>query len=61
MVWLSSTKDLLLGNARTDIASLILLKVIHSNLKEGGKAIFFLPLSILQNDGANQEFKQLQG
>jgi hypothetical protein len=50
-------KDLLLGNARTDIATLILTKVLHSNLKENGKAIFFLPLSIFQNDGANQEFR----
>ncbi len=50
-------KDLLLGNARTDIATLILAKVLHSNLKENGKAIFFLPLSIFQNDGANQEFR----
>lgn len=53
----ANQKDLLLGNARTDIASLILMKVLHSNLKENGKAIFFLPLSIFQNDGANQEFR----
>ncbi len=53
----ANQKDLLLGNARTDIASLILLKAIHSNLKPNGKAIFFLPLSIFQNDGANQEFR----
>ena len=50
-------KDLLLGNARTDIATLIVAKVLHSNLNENGKAIFFLPLSIFQNDGANQEFR----
>lgn len=50
-------KDLLLGNARTDIATLVIAKVIHSNLNENGKAIFFLPLSIFQNDGANQEFR----
>lgn len=50
-------KDLLLGNARTDIATLVIAKVLHSNLKENGKAIFFLPLSIFQNDGANQEFR----
>src|SRR3989344_472428 len=49
-------KDLLLGNARTDIATLVVAKVLHSNLNENGKAIFFLPLSIFQNDGANQEF-----
>lgn len=50
-------KDLLLGNARTDIATLVIAKVIHSNLNKNGKAIFFLPLSIFQNDGANQEFR----
>lgn len=50
-------KDLLLGNARTDIATLILIKVLHHNLKTNGKAIFFLPLSIFLNDGANQEFR----
>lgn len=53
----ANQKDLLLGNARTDIAALVLIKVLHSNLKENGKAIFFLPLSIFQNDGANQEFR----
>ncbi|MBI4721483.1 MAG: SAM-dependent DNA methyltransferase [Candidatus Stahlbacteria bacterium] len=50
-------KDLLLGNARTDIATLVIAKVLHSNLNKNGKAIFFLPLSIFQNDGANQEFR----
>lgn len=50
-------KDLLLGNARTDIATLAIAKVLHSNLNGNGKAIFFIPLSIFQNDGANQEFR----
>ncbi len=50
-------KDLLLGNARTDIATLVVSKVLHTNLNPNGKAIFFLPLSIFQNDGANQEFR----
>jgi len=50
-------KDLLLGNARTDIATLVVAKVLYSNLNKNGKAIFFLPLSIFQNDGANQEFR----
>ena len=52
-----SPKDLLLGNARTDIATLVVAKALYSNLKTDGKAIFFLPLSIFQNDGANQEFR----
>lgn len=52
-----NSKDLLLGNARTDIATLVIAKVLHSNLNKNGKAIFFIPLSIFQNDGANQEFR----
>jgi len=51
------SKDLLLGNARTDISSLILSKVINSNLRNNGKAAFFIPLSIFQNDSANQNFR----
>ncbi len=50
-------KDLLLGNSRTDIATLVVAKVLYANLTKNGKAIFFLPLSIFQNDGANQEFR----
>jgi hypothetical protein len=50
-------KDLLLGSSRADIAALVISKVIHVNLKVNGEAIFFLPLSIFQNDGANQEFR----
>lgn len=49
--------DLLLGNSRIDLATLVITKVLYSNLKEHGKAIFFLPLSIFQNDGANQSFR----
>ncbi len=54
----ANQKDLLLGNARTDISALIILKTLHNNLRKTGKAIFFLPLSLFQNDGANQEFRQ---
>ncbi len=53
----ANSRDLLLGNARTDIATLILMKVLHGNLRESGKAVFFLPLSIFQNDGANSGFR----
>lgn len=49
--------DLLLGNSRIDLATLVITKILYSNLKENGKAIFFLPLSIFQNDGANQAFR----
>ncbi len=54
---IKNQRDLLLGNSRTDIATLILAKVLHDNLQEYGKAIFFLPLSIFLNDGANQELR----
>jgi hypothetical protein len=33
--------DLLLGNSRIDLATLVITKVLYSNLKENGKAIFF--------------------
>jgi len=54
----NNPKDLLLGNARTDIATLIIAKTLSDNLSNGGKAVFFLPLSIFQNDGANQNFRK---
>jgi len=52
-----NAKDLLLGCSRTDIASLVISKVLYSNLREGGKACFIMPLSIFLNDGANQGFR----
>lgn len=48
---------LLLGGSRIDIASLIIQKSIRDFLKPSGRAIFFLPLSILMNDGANKYFR----
>ena len=52
-----NAQDLLLGGARVDIAALVIQKSIAKNLKKGGKAYFFMPLSLLLNDGANQHFR----
>lgn len=55
---ISNPKDLLLGNSRIDISALIIQKSIISNLKQNGIAIFFIPLSLLFNPGANQMFRR---
>lgn len=55
-----SAKDLLLGGSRIDIAALVIQKVISLNLNEGGTAAFFLPLSLLLNDGAHKQFRTYQ-
>ncbi len=50
-------QDLLLGGSRMDIASLVIQKSIAKHLKTNGEAIFFMPLSLLLNDGANETFR----
>ena len=54
---IDNAQKLLLGGSRIDIAALIIKKAISDNLVENGKAIFFSPLSILLNDGANEVFR----
>lgn len=49
-------QQLLLGNSRVDIATLIASKAIYENLNANGKAYFFLPLSLLFNSGAHAQF-----
>lgn len=56
----SNAKDVLLGNSRIDIATLVVAKTLKENLKPGGKAFFYLPLSIFQNEGANNQFRKYQ-
>jgi len=51
-------QDLLLGGSRIDIASLVIQKTILENLQDNGEAVFFMPLSLLLNDGANQSFRK---
>ncbi len=52
-----NTKELLLGGSRIDIAALMIQAAIKNFLKARGEAYFFLPLSILLNDGANKHFR----
>lgn len=54
---INGLQELLLGNARIDIATLIISKTLSKNLKTKGEAYFFMPLSILLNDGANKYFR----
>lgn len=54
---IGNAKDLLLGGSRIDIAALVVQKAIERNLKQGGESVFFLPLSLYLNDGANRFFR----
>ncbi len=51
-------RKLLLGGSRIDIAALIIQKTIYCNLKAGGEAWFFMPLSLLLNEGASMQFRK---
>lgn len=50
-------RSILLGNSRVDIAALIISKALCENLSPGGEAYFFIPLSLLLNDGAHACFR----
>lgn len=54
---ISNAKDMLLGGSRIDISALVIQKVVEKNLKENGEAFFFMPLSLLLNDGAHKSFR----
>ncbi|MBI2968961.1 MAG: SAM-dependent DNA methyltransferase [Bacteroidetes bacterium] len=54
---IGNPQDLLLGGSRIDIAALVIQKVIEKNLKIDGESVFFMPLSLLLNDGANKQFR----
>ncbi|MCC7431169.1 N-6 DNA methylase [bacterium] len=54
---IGNSQDLLLGGSRIDLAALVIQKTIEQNLKKNGEAIFFMPLSLLLNDGANKYFR----
>ncbi|MCS7076962.1 MAG: SAM-dependent methyltransferase [Bacteroidia bacterium] len=51
------TNQILLGKSRIEIAALIVMKSIAKHLKTNGEAVFFIPMSILLNDGANEQFR----
>ena len=53
-----NSQKLLLGGARIDIAGLVIQKTIKDFLKEKGDAFFYIPLSLLLNDGANNYFRK---
>jgi hypothetical protein len=54
---IANKKDLLLGRSRIDIAALIIKLTIQNFLKNNGNAYFFMPLSLLLNDGAHETFR----
>jgi len=54
---ISSSKNLLLGGSRIDLAALFIQRSIIDFLKNNGKAVFFAPLSLFLNDGAHKTFR----
>ncbi len=50
-------RSLLLGGSRIDLAALVIQRAIKDFLSEGGDAYFFMPLSLLLNDGASRYFR----
>lgn len=51
-------REVLLGSSRIDIAALIIVKAIVEHLKPNGSAFFFIPLSLLLNEGAHSGFRR---
>lgn len=49
---------LLLGSSRVDLAALVLSVTLDLNLKEGGEAFFFVPLSLFVGEGAHSGFRK---
>lgn len=48
----SRAPDLLLGRSRLDVAALVTARVLGALVAPGGRAGFFLPLSLFHNEGA---------
>ncbi len=57
---IDNRKNLLLGGSRIDLAALVVQKTIVDFLKPHGNAFFFLPLSLLLNDGAHRHFRKFK-
>ena len=53
-------QSVLLGESRIDISAVVIQLCIKDFLKENGEAVFFVPLSIFLNDGANKNFRLYQ-
>jgi hypothetical protein len=56
-----SRRDVLLGKSRADVASLVVKKAIDEALCDGGRAAFFVPMSMFFNSGANDRFRPYPG
>lgn len=54
---IGNSQKLLLGGSRIDISALVIQVSIKDFLNKNGEAIFFMPLSLLLNDGANKNFR----
>ena len=53
----ASTKDLLWGGSRIDIAALVIQKIMKDFLVPKGRCYCFMPLSLFLNDGAHRSFR----
>ncbi len=53
-----NAQKLLLGGSRIDLAALIIQRSINDFLSLNGNAYFFIPLSLLLNDGAHSSFRK---
>ncbi len=52
------SRNILLGSARIDLAALMIQKAMEDHLKSGGEAFFFIPLSLILNEGAHNRFRR---
>ena len=50
-------RDILLGAHRSDLSALVIQKCMNDCIKLHGSGYFFIPLSLLFNEGANQFFR----
>ena len=57
---IKNPRNLLLGGSRIDIAALVIRKALHDFLAHKGEAWFFMPLSLMLNDGAHESFRNYQ-
>ncbi len=48
----------LLGGSRIDVAALIIQKALQDHLHPDGRGYFFIPLSLLLNEGAHNRFRR---
>ena len=55
-----SRRSVLLGNSRVDLAALFICRALFENLRRDGRAFFYMPLSMLLNDGAHDAFRGYQ-